>query len=78
MSDWHEVDREIADIILKADIALIEKHPASERALGLMIAEHGARVQTLSRLIDPAVARPLLMMVASALVAEAKSLEEKG
>ncbi len=74
----HRINRKVGEAILATDVRLLEDHAASEEVIGLMLAEHAARVQTLSRLIDPIMARTLLMMVASALIAEAKSTETKG
>lgn len=60
--------------LLHTDISLLNQHGVADDRMALIAAEHAARVETLAKAIDPSLGRPLLLMVASALMAAATEI----
>lgn len=66
----------IRDRILKTDIKLLNGANVSDDTMSLMAAEHAARTETLAKAIDPTLGRPLLVMIAGALMKAAQQIDE--
>lgn len=61
--------------ILQTDIGLLNDHNVSDDVMSTLAAEHAARTETLAKAIDPTLGRPLLVMIAGALLSAAKQID---
>lgn len=71
----HTAEYDIQERILKTDIAVLNDHNVSDHILSLLAAEHAARCEALSKIIDPTMGRALLLMIAGALMGAAEQIE---
>lgn len=65
----------ITERVLQTDIALLEDHNVGDEFISLLAAEHAARCETLSKMIEPTFGRALLLVTAGALLAAAKQID---
>lgn len=70
------ITAEITERLLLTDVDLLNTHNVSDDFMSTLAAEHAARTETLAKAIDPTLGRPLLVMVAGALLAAAKQIED--
>ena len=71
-------DQTTADVterLLQTDIGLLNDHNVSDDTMSILAAEHAARTETLAKAIDPTLGRPLLVMIAGALLSAAKQID---
>lgn len=61
--------------IIQADVALLNEHNCSDETMSVMATEHAARVEALSKMVEPSLGRALLLTVAGALLAAAKQID---
>ncbi len=73
--DRNALSSEIERRVLETDIAILDEHNVSDDTMSLLAAEHAARVETLSKMIEPSLGRAFLLVVAGALLSAAKQID---
>lgn len=70
------LEDEIRERVLQTDIAILNEHGVGDKAIALLAAEHAARCETFSKMIEPTFGRSILLLVAGAMLAAADQIND--
>jgi hypothetical protein len=76
MTQREQINADIVERVLATDVAILNDHNVSDEVVSLMAAEHAARCETLSKMIEPTLGRALLLVTAGALISAAKQITD--
>lgn len=69
-----DLEADVRERLLHTDIGLLNDHNVSDNTMMMMAAEHGARVETLCKAIDPTRGRAVALMIANHLLEIVKEI----